>query len=225
MSAEVQTNGRGRDYWAKQINDDWAAAMQGWGDTLKAVHRTGLSLETAKAELSHGEWMTMVESDLPFQQTKAQNLIAISKSGICQINTTGANLPISWRTLYELSRVDENELEAAVKDGRVHIDMTRADAKKLATPENLRTDLKTRKKREPKVSNDQNDDEDDDEMERAPALDTCVSKIETTIRDALNERPVSRAERDRLFNAIRQRVDIIEAFANKLDQTETEGDA
>jgi len=213
-------NGRDREHWAKLINEDWGAAMSGWGDTLRGIHKTGLDLETAKAELPHGDWMEMIDADMPFRKTKAENLIAIARSGVCQIPATSGNLPISVNTLYELSRLDENVLEAAIKDGRVHVDMTRSDAKKLATPETLRDDLKARKKREPTVSqdNDDDEDEDDDGGGEATPLATCVSRVQRTIQTALAERPLTQIERQRLFVALRQELDRLEALANSMDQ-------
>jgi hypothetical protein len=224
VNADLQPGNRGREHWAKVISEDWGAAMSGWGDTLRGIHRTGLDLETAKAELPHGDWLAMIETDMPFQKTKAENLIAIARSGVCQIPATSGNLPISVNTLYELSRLDENELEAAIKDGRVHVDMTRADAKKLATPETLRDDLKARKKPEPTPHDDDEDDDADDGQSTTPVA-SIVTKVQRTIQSALAAQPLTRPQRDRLFVTLREEIDRLQALANSMDQSEEDHDA
>jgi hypothetical protein len=125
--------------------------------------------------------------------------------------------------LYELSRLDENELEAAIKDGRVHVDMTRADAKKLATPETLRDDLKARKKREPTAHDDDEDDDEDDGQSTTPVA-SIVSKVQRTIQSALAAQPLTRPQRDRLFVTLREEIDRLQALANAMDQPEDNAD-
>lgn len=215
-----------RDFWARHISEQWAQALGGWGGAVKAIHATGLALESAKSELEHGTFMEMVENDLPFQKTKVESLIAISRSGLCQNPVTAGNLPISWNTLYELSRLDENVLEAAVQDGRVHIDMTRADAKKLATADNLREGLKKRKRSvtDGDAEEEGGDDEDEPEAEATPVA-VLLPKVERAIRTTLKEHSLNRAQRETLFYRVRQSIDALEQQANLAEEaTSTEGE-
>ena len=53
-------NARTRADFAKAITEAWQS-------TLDGIFKTGLMLEAAKGELAHGEWLLMIENDLPFE--------------------------------------------------------------------------------------------------------------------------------------------------------------
>jgi hypothetical protein len=46
--------------------------------------------------------------------------MAIAKHPILSNVYRGKHLPPSWRTLYELTLIPDDILEAAMKDGRIH---------------------------------------------------------------------------------------------------------
>jgi hypothetical protein len=69
--------------------------------------------------LPHGEFEKMVADDLQMSPRTAQRLMEIARHRIISNATHGSHLPPSWRTLYELTKVDDTVLKAAIKDGRV----------------------------------------------------------------------------------------------------------
>src|SRR5580658_8460986 len=57
----------------------WAARISAaWQQSVTSIIETGRLLTEAKAALDHGEWLPMVESDLPFQRNTAQRLMKIA---------------------------------------------------------------------------------------------------------------------------------------------------
>ena len=73
----------------------------------------GRWLVQAKAELEHGEFGALFEL-LPFTERTGQRLMAVANAP--RLNTTlGSHfLPASWRTLYELARLDEDQWAVVV---------------------------------------------------------------------------------------------------------------
>jgi hypothetical protein len=69
----------------------------------------------------------MIESDLPFGRHTAERLIAIAKYERISNCAHGLNLPASWRTLYELSRLDEAEFEKRLAAGEINAELERSD--------------------------------------------------------------------------------------------------
>jgi Protein of unknown function (DUF3102) len=71
MNVAVLYNQLPREKWAKRI----AAA---WQKQVLSIFEVGALLEAAKAELRHGEWMTLVKNELPFGQRTANMLMKIA---------------------------------------------------------------------------------------------------------------------------------------------------
>lgn len=80
--------------------------------TVESIIETGRLLVNAKAELRHGEFVAMVREDLPFEARTAQRFMAIATCAHISNPTHGSLLPPSWRTLYELSRLTDDEWKA-----------------------------------------------------------------------------------------------------------------
>ncbi len=93
----------GAEWHAEQISESWRSSTEG-------IIETGRRIAAAKAELPHGEFGRMCEELLPFGVDTAQRLMAISRNSIIANTAHGRLLPPSWRTLYELSRIDEPTL-------------------------------------------------------------------------------------------------------------------
>jgi hypothetical protein len=72
-------------------------------DSVTSIIETGWLLTEAKTALDHGEWLPMVESDLPFQRNTAQRLMKIAADSRLANRAHVPLLPPSWGTLYELS--------------------------------------------------------------------------------------------------------------------------
>ena len=80
--------------------------------TVESIIETGRLLINAKAELAHGEFGAMVADDLPFAKRTAQMYMAIANDARLTKTNHGSLLPASWRTLYELSRLNDDEWRA-----------------------------------------------------------------------------------------------------------------
>jgi hypothetical protein len=106
----------------------WAARISAcWRASVEAILEVGRLLIAAKEALPHGTFGDMVDSDLPFGQRTAQMLIAIAADQRLSNAKHAALLPPSWMTLYELTRLDDEELERRFADGSIHPDMLRRD--------------------------------------------------------------------------------------------------
>lgn len=109
-----------RAEWASRISASWRASVE-------AVLETGRILIAAKAALPHGSFQAMVEADLPFGTSAARQLMAIAKDGRIAKRECIHVLPPSWGTLYELTKLDDGQFEAALSAGIIRPDMQRKD--------------------------------------------------------------------------------------------------
>lgn len=114
----------GRQAWAERIR-------AAYGQTVEAVFQVGRELLQAKNELPHGEFTAMIERELPFSARTAQMFMAIASVQHFQKRNIVSLLPCSWGTLYTLQRLAEPAFDAAVAAGKVHPEMTRAEAEAL----------------------------------------------------------------------------------------------
>jgi hypothetical protein len=80
----------GRAAWAKRIGE-------AWGSVLEAVLATGRALIEAKEAL-RGEFLEMIEADLPFTASTAQRLMKIAVDGRIR-DAVQQSLPVAWGTL------------------------------------------------------------------------------------------------------------------------------
>ena len=99
--------------WASRINESW----QG---TVRNIVETGKALIDAKADLPHGAFTEMVETDLLFSTRTAQRLMAIAEHPSLSNPTHVSVLPASWGTLYELSKIDGCTVEKLIQAGRLN---------------------------------------------------------------------------------------------------------
>lgn len=112
---------------ALAIRDDWSARITAcWRQSIDGIIQTGRLLAQAKAELPHGEFLPMVET-LPFKLTMVQRLIAIAADARISNAAHGPILPAHWRTLYELTKLNDETFQARIEDGTICASMERAD--------------------------------------------------------------------------------------------------
>jgi hypothetical protein len=81
----------------------------------KALFRIGYDLIEAKrgeSKLAHGEFIEMVENDLPFGRRTAQRFMAIARDLRLRKATTSSLLPPYWYTLYTITRLGDETLPA-----------------------------------------------------------------------------------------------------------------
>jgi N6-adenosine-specific RNA methylase IME4 len=110
----------GRNGWALRIGEAWQTGVI-------AIITTGQLLTEAKAALPHGEFLQMIKSDLPFKPSTAQRLMKIAHDPRLVNAAQWAVLPPHWRTLYELTKLDDASFEARLRDGTIRADMERRD--------------------------------------------------------------------------------------------------
>lgn len=124
--ATGEVMGRNAEDWARRVRAHWARSVDG-------IVAAGRELEAAKADLGHGNWLRMLEAHLPFSKSTAEYLMSIARNEALANSHHGGNLPASWRTLGELARIPAEQLEEAIEAGDVQPDMSRKDAKQLAS--------------------------------------------------------------------------------------------
>ena len=113
-------------------SDDFASAIaQCWQDSVLAIIDVGKLLLGAKAALDHGEFVPMIENDLPFGRRTAHRLMAIAEHSILSNGTHVSHLPPSWGTVYELTRAPDPILRGWLTDGTIHTEMERKDVLSL----------------------------------------------------------------------------------------------
>jgi N6-adenosine-specific RNA methylase IME4 len=98
-----------------------------WRQSVEAIITAGRLLTKAKETLPHGEFLALIEGSLPFGANTAQRLMKIAADPRLLNAAHGQLLPPSWRTLYELTKLDDPTFEARVADGTIRADMARQD--------------------------------------------------------------------------------------------------
>lgn len=106
--------------WIERITAAWRSSLEG-------VLETGRLLIEAKAALAHGEFLPMIENDLPFGRRTAHRLMAIAQDSRLSNGTHASHLPPSWYTLYELTKLPDEQFEAKLANGEIHPEMQRKD--------------------------------------------------------------------------------------------------
>ena len=101
--------------------------MRVWQGTVRNIVETGKALIDLKADLPHGAFTEMVETDLFFSTRTAQRLMAIAEHPSLSNPTHVSDLPASWGTLYELSKIDGCTVEKLIQAGRIYPELERKD--------------------------------------------------------------------------------------------------
>ena len=105
--------------------------------TIAGILKLGHEIAAVKETLPRGEFMAMIRNDLPFSGSKAIRLMKISadpKLTSALNSARGPNLPLAWRTLYELTKMSESTFDKAMETGAIHRAMTRDEVKTLRIP-------------------------------------------------------------------------------------------
>jgi DUF3102 family protein len=99
--------------------------------SVDSIITVGRLIAEAKAELRHGEFSAMIRADLPFGPRTARRLMAVAQHPVIAKGTHASVLPPSWTTLYELTRLPEETLEAKIAEGVIHAGIERKDVAAL----------------------------------------------------------------------------------------------
>lgn len=116
------------EYWAPKIHGEWRKSIEG-------ILGVGRRLIAAKEACEHGEFLRLfkghenaVSDPVPFGERSAERLMEIASSDVLSNPTHASDLPQSWMTLYELTKLDEETLIAGIKAGEITPETTRAQA-------------------------------------------------------------------------------------------------
>jgi Protein of unknown function (DUF3102) len=108
-----------------------AEIVRAWQHSVDSIITVGRLIAEAKAELRHGEFSAMIRADLPFGPRTARRLMAVAQHPVIAKGTHASVLPPSWTTLYELTRLPEETLEAKIAEGVIHAGIERKDVAAL----------------------------------------------------------------------------------------------
>lgn len=102
----------------------WVTRIHGvWQQSVEAIIETGRLLQEAKNDLPHGAFLGMVKAELPFGPRTAQALMVVAADE--RIRNAVSYLPPHWGTLYQMTRLCDEEFDARVLDGTINPDMER----------------------------------------------------------------------------------------------------
>ena len=118
-----------------KINHYKKSVVSNWNKSRDSIIEVGRILQEAKQLCHKGllntkSWLKLVEAELPFGKKTADRLIAISN---CEWITSGEyndSLPVSWGTLYEISRLTKDRFVKGIKSNTIHSTCTRSDIEK-----------------------------------------------------------------------------------------------
>lgn len=119
------------DYWAARINAEWRRSVDG-------ILAVGRQLIAAKQACEHGEFLRLfkghvnaVGEPVPFSESTAERLMSVASHDVLSNPAHVQDLPQSWGTLYELTKLDDAQIIAGIKAGEITPGMTRAEASAL----------------------------------------------------------------------------------------------
>jgi hypothetical protein len=114
------------------------AIGEAWTEAEENFTMIGRYLNHAKSMLNHGEFMGMVESDLPFRYSTANRLMKVAAALDAGALPTD-RLPPSYATVYELLTLSDDQRRQAIEEGVVRPSMQRKDVtefrKRLRQPD------------------------------------------------------------------------------------------
>ena len=113
-----------REKWAKRITEAWQKQ-------LPYIFEVASLLESAKAELRHGDWANMIKADLPFGQSMANKLMKIGACDHLRNSEHVPHLPTHWGTLFELTLLTTEQFEHGITTGAINSKMQRKDVRAL----------------------------------------------------------------------------------------------
>lgn len=118
-----QTRKKGvKHRYAEEINGHLQSAVQG-------IIKAGEKLIEAKESLPHGEFGVMVEENVSLSKRNARMLMKIARNDILSNRIHGSDLPTSWRTLYEATKLPDEKLQSKIKSGELNSETKRGEVK------------------------------------------------------------------------------------------------
>jgi hypothetical protein len=84
-------------------------------------------IEAKKALDQHGQWLAMIDSDLPYGLKVAEQLMRVARDPKISDSSNWTNLPPVLSTLVEISKLSDDEFEKRKADRTLHQGMTCKD--------------------------------------------------------------------------------------------------
>jgi hypothetical protein len=110
----------------------WALLINArWRESAEKIIDAGRYLIAAKAALPHGDFGAMIETQLAFSASTAQRLMAIAADGRLSNPAHVQHLPPSWGTLYEITKLSDDEFHRAIEQQIIRPDMERREVEKM----------------------------------------------------------------------------------------------
>jgi hypothetical protein len=120
--------------WAIRINARWRQSREN-------IIETGRLLLDAKGACPHGKFEKEVVTRLHFSPNVSQRLMAIARDPRLSNPAHVQLLPPSWGTLYELTKLSDEEFDRGVQEHIIRPDMERKEVEILRpTPHRERAD-------------------------------------------------------------------------------------
>jgi hypothetical protein len=127
------------EQWAARVNSAWCRSVAG-------IIEVGDVLIAAKADLGHGKWGELFASGaLPFGMDTAQRLMSIARNPWLVNTAKWRDLPASYRTLSELAKLTDQQLDAGLTKGIIQPEMKFDDVERLQPKTKLKTKTKKTK--------------------------------------------------------------------------------
>jgi N6-adenosine-specific RNA methylase IME4 len=123
--------------YVESITSQWLAACAGM---LDAIFRIGAELIEAKAELEHGQFLALIEAELPFGRLTAWRFMTIARDGRLRDVSTSKHLPPHWNTLHKIPRLDDQQFERLLDNGTIRPEITYAEVNKVLRVEKVAAD-------------------------------------------------------------------------------------
>src|SRR4051812_19424527 len=92
----------------RRTPEQWAAIIRSkWQDNVKGIFDVGLLLFNSREELKSAFW-PMVREELGYAESTVRQLILVGTNSRL-LDVAMATLPPSWRTLYALTRLTDEQ--------------------------------------------------------------------------------------------------------------------
>ena len=98
---------------------------------VDSIVECGRLLNAAKKELKHGQFLKMIENNLPFKRSTAQALMKIASDGRITKYQHAGCLPAHWSTLAKLTQLPDAAFEVRIADGTIHPGLERRPAAEM----------------------------------------------------------------------------------------------
>ncbi|MEI8393952.1 MAG: hypothetical protein WCF85_04395 [Rhodospirillaceae bacterium] len=108
-----------RDEYVREIASLWRNAQE-------KFLLIGRYLVVARAKLPHGDYQTMVESELPFGYQVSYQLRVVAEA-IDSGKLLGERMPLSYATVYQLATLTDANLKLAEQSNLIRPDVTRPE--------------------------------------------------------------------------------------------------